>query len=86
MNYKTIIESPEILKRDIAFLEYIKEEIRHYQLYFDDCIYRINNPDELNKEFDFKKESMALKRQIKTLEMIRDKFYEITDNTNKESN
>lgn len=86
MNYKTIIENPEILKRDITFLEYIEEEIRHYQLYHDDSIYRVKNPSELDVDFNYELEAKILKREIMTLKMIRDKFYEITDNTNKEIN
>ena len=80
MNYKTIIETPELIKRDILFLEYLDNEIKKAKRDYDCYNYECNNG---NYE-EFRIPRAKSYERLLGVKLIKYEFYKITDNLNEE--
>lgn len=85
MRYKTVLKNSEMIKRDTLFIEYLEGLIIEYKAYYADCISAIHTFKGNNNEktLEYETEKNILKREIKQLECVLEKFYSITDNTSK---
>lgn len=85
MRYKTVLQNTEMIKRDTLFIEYLEGLIIEYKAYYQDCISAIYTFKDNNKgkTLEYETEKSILSREIKQLESVLEKFYTITDNTNK---
>lgn len=88
MRYKTVLQNSAMVKRDTLFIEYLEGIIIEYKAYYHDCISTIHTFKGANNEKaleEYETEKNILSREIKQLECVLEKFYTITDNTNKET-
>ena len=81
MNYKTIIETPEMIERDTIFIKYLDDEIKDAKARYDHHNYQCNQGKK--KEHDANR--LKHYHMLLGLKMIKDEFFKITDNTNKET-
>lgn len=82
MNYKTIINTPEIIKRDTLFIKYLDNEIKHSKDQYDYHNYHCNQGNK--KEHNTNK--LKYYHMTLGLRMIKNEFFKITDNLNQEPN
>ena len=80
MNYKTILNTPEIIKRDIAFIEYLEKEIEYHRQQYKYHNYECNKGN-VDKHKILKSNHYNI---LLNLEMVVNEFYKITDKKNEE--
>ena len=76
MNYKTIINTPEIIKRDTLFIKYLNDEIKHSKEQYKYHNYHCNQ----GKTEEHKTKKNTYYSIYLELLMVKDEFYKITDN------
>lgn len=82
MNYKTIINTPEMVKRDTLFIKYLNDEIKYSKEQYDYHNYQCNQ----GKKKEYNANKLKHYHMLLGLKTIRDEFFKITDNTNQEPN
>ena len=82
MNYKTIINTPELITRDTLFIKYLDSEIQNVKNQYD---YH-NNQCNQGKTEEHNTNKHVYYNMLLELKMVKAKFFIITDNPNQETN